>query len=334
MVRYRRINTGDVVALADLLARGFNRGYWSRAFRRLRDNATPPEPTIVATSAVRCREIMAFDLETVINLLTLGFDRDRDRGYWLNAIRKLTDHPTPPGLPKYGYLLEVDGVTVGVLLLIFSSRLVDGSTIIYCNCSSFYVAPSFRSYAPLLIRRATRFKNDITYLNVTPARHTWPMLEVLGYSRFSNGLFITIPTFCRSLPNLQIRFATADTCRDGRLPPFEIDLLLAHANYGCMSLICGFEGAIYPFVFGLRRKYGLPLAHLIYCRDQEDFIWLAGSLGRFLRKCGYLLVVLDANRPIRGLIGGYMPIRPKYWIGARPPRLGDLPYTERVMFGF
>ena len=281
---------------------------------------------------VRCREIVASDLEGVINILTIGFEHDRDRSYWVSAIRRLAEHTTPPGLPKFGHLLESNGVPVGVLLQIFSSRLIDGATSLRCNGSGLYVAPAFEAYATLLVKRAERYRG-ITYLNITPGPHTWPMLEAWGYKRFSSGLFICIPTLCRPLPNLHIRVASANS-QDGRLQPFETDLLLAHANYGCLSVICEFRANIYPFVFALRRKYGLPLAHLIYCRDQNDFVWLAGSLGQFLRQRGFPLVVLDANGPIRGLIGRYLVMRPKFWKGPEPPRLGDLPFTERAMFGF
>lgn len=292
-----------------------------------------PEPSDSVPSQVGCREILISDLERVTDILTVGFGPKQGRRFWVNAISRLTEHATPPGLPKYGYLLQSDGVPVGVLLLIFSSRLVDGKIRVRCNGSSLYVIPSFRAYAPFLINRALRRK-DITYLNLTAAPHTWPMLKAQGYTPFSNGVYIAVPILCRPLPNLRIQAATVETCHEGRLQPFEADLLLTHAKYGCVCVICEFADNIYPFVFGVSRKYGLQVAHVTYCRNQEDFTWLAGSLGRFLRKRGFLWICLDANGPIPGLIGLYRKNRPKYSKGPEPPCLGDLPYTERVMFGF
>jgi len=106
--------------------------------------------------------------------------------------------------------------------------------------------------------RATRRKG-ITYLNITPARHTWLMIEALGYKRFAKGMYFIIPALYRPLRNLRIQVATAETCCDRGLQQFEIDLLLAHANYGCISVLCEFESSTYPFVFALRRKYAVPL---------------------------------------------------------------------------
>jgi hypothetical protein len=44
--------------------------------------------------------------------------------------------------------------------------------------------------------------------------------------------------------------------------------------------------------------------------------------------------MLDANGAIGGLVGRYFDgIMPKYFKGPRPPRLGDLAYTEAALFG-
>ena len=210
---------------------------------------------------------------------------------------------------------------------------MNGDTHIRCNGSSLYVAPAFRSYAPILIKRVLRFK-DVTYLNITPARHTWPMLEAQGYVRFASGQFVACPLLSRRRANVYIRLATSDTCRGSGLTEYDNHLLLQHAQFGCLSLICTAEGETRPFVFGLRRKYGIPLAHLIYCHDQQDFVDFAASLGQFLCRQGIGLVILDANGRIDGLVGRYFDIQPKFVRGPETVRLGDLPYTERPLFGF
>ncbi len=323
----------QVAKFFDRLLDNIRKPFPSRVLICSRRAAPPPELSKSLLPKVECREILISDLEGIIDLLTIGFAPNRSRCFWVKAIRRLTEHATPAGLPKYGYLLESNGVPVGVLLLIFSSRLVGGDTRVRCNCSSLYVAPSFRSYAPFMINRAIRRK-DITYLNLTAGPQTWPMLEAQGYKPFSSGVYMTIPALCYPLSNIRIRAATAETCRDTPLQPFEVDMLLAHSNYECVCVLCEFGGNTYPFIFAISRKYGLPVAHLIYCRNRKDFILLAGSLGRFLIKRGLLWTFLDANGPIPGLTGLYRANRPKFSRGPNPPQLGDLPYTERVMFGF
>jgi hypothetical protein len=88
-------------------------------------------------------------------------------------------------------------------------------------------------------------------------------------------------------------------------------------------------------VFLPLRKAGIvPYAYLAYCRQLEEFVRFAGSLGRFLARYGCLLVVVDSNGPVKGLAGAYFDGTPKYFKGPNQPHLGDLAYSERVMFGF
>ena len=96
------------------------------------------------------------------------------------------------------------------------------------------------------------------------------------------------------------KLVASDICADEDLPSFEIDLLLTHAKYGCMSLTCSSADGRHPFVFLPLRKAGVvPYAYLAYCRDLEEFVRFAGPLGRFLARRGFPLVVLDSNGPIQ-----------------------------------
>ena len=285
-------------------------------------------------SQIRCREIAQSDIDGIVNLLTSGFRvHSRNREFWACAIKRLSEHPTPPGFAKYGYLLESDCAPVGVILLIYSSVPVNGETRIRCNVSSWYVEPAFRSHAAMLVSRALKRK-QITYFNITPAPHTLPILDAEGYTRYCSGRFVAVPALSAWCPGCRVKVVTRDTYPGEDLQSFEIELMLAHENFGCISLICSSGDRRHAFVFAPRRKYGLfPFAYLVYCRDLEDFVRFAGPLGRFLAGRGFPLVVLDSNGPIPGLIGMYSDAYPKYFKGPDQPRLGDLAYSERAMFG-
>lgn len=282
---------------------------------------------------VRCREISTADVEEVVNLLARGFRTGRD--FWLGALKRLSDHPTPSGLPRYGYLLESKSIPVGVILLISTAVPGDGETRIQCNVSSWYVDPEFRVYGTVLISRALKHKH-VTYFNVTPAPHTLPILEAQGYVRYCNGRVVAVPALCGQRPDGGARVeAVTPATRPGEdLPSSEIKLLLAHAEYGCLSLVCDSASRRHPFVFALRRKFGVvPFALLVYCRDLEEFVRFAGPLGRFLARRGILLVIVDANGPIPELVGRYSNRNPKYFKGPNQPRLGNMAFSERAMFG-
>ena len=281
---------------------------------------------------IACREIRVCDLDATADLLTRGF-RDRDRRFWVRALHRLTEHPTPRGFAKYGYLLEQRGVPKGVLLLIFSSIAAEAEQGIRGCTSSWYIEPDYRAYASLLAAYALRHRS-VTYVNITPDPRTWPILQAQGWQRYCEGRFISAPALFGNERGAELIPITPETNRTDLLPTFEMDLLRRHAGYGCISLVCRSGGEAVPFVFLPYHEFGtLPAAHLAYCRRPDDFVRFSGALARYLTRRGMLALVTDASCPVKGLVGCYLRA-PKYFKGPLRPAHGDMAYSERVVFGF
>jgi hypothetical protein len=291
----------------------------------------------VLTQKLRCREIAAADLDGVADLLTRGF-AGRSRDYWTQGLQHQAAREIPQGYPRFGYMLDHDGRAVGVLLLLYSSRHQDRTTTVHCNLSSWYVEPAFRSYAPLLTRIAQKNK-EVTYLNISAATWTWPIIEAQGFHCYCSGLFLSIPVLSRREPGLSVEAIAPGIRAIADLPDEEVELLARHARYGCLSLVCrAATGEVYPFILQpLRiRRGGIapPAMQLIYCRDIAEYVRCAGAIGRALIRRGKISVVLDANGRIPGLPGLYSTLRGrKYFKGPHPPRLADLTDTELVLYG-
>jgi hypothetical protein len=284
--------------------------------------ATNPAP------AMGCRQIVAEDRQAVIDLLVRGF-QERGAPYWSHAFDVMSSRPVPEGFPRYGYVLTADEAIVGIVLLIFSAP--PGERYPRCNLSSWYVDPRFRTYASVLVRKALA-KKDVVYINVSSVAHTRKTIVEQGFSCASEGVFLSIGALASAPPGASIRQIDASDAQAGR----QSELLKEHSRAGCISLICTLGGRSYPFVF-LRRKIPrtfIPCAQLIYCDAMADFVRFAGMLGRFLLKHGVPAFMVDANGPVEGLTGVYFAGRsPKYFRGPTKPRLGDLAYTEGVLFG-
>lgn len=288
---------------------------------------------VAPAPSVRCRQIAEPDIPAVTALLARGFP-GRDRQFWQRALRQLGKHEPPPGLPKYGYLLESGARPVGTLLLICSRTRTSGQPTVRCNLSSWYVEPEFRAYAPLLVSRAIANK-EATYLNVSPAPHTRPIIEAQGFSRYCDGVFVAAPMLSGLFGAANAKVFDCRVHPAVAFDPIEQEILSQHAELGCISLWCATAECAYPFVFRPRLvRRIMPCAQLIYCRDIGDFARFAGPIGRFLARRGKPFVILDANGPIKGLIGVYCRgSMPKYFKGAQRPRLGDLAYTEYAVLG-
>jgi hypothetical protein len=282
---------------------------------------------------VRFRPIADSDVNDVAELLTRGFAPRRSRAFWQNAMARLAAHATPSGAPRYGYMLDDGSGPVGVILMVSSTIQTSDGARLRGNVSSWYVEPTFRSYASLLITQALRHK-DVTYLNLTSVPHTRPILLAQGYTCYATGVFIAalpLQLFARAP---RARIVPADATPRAPFDLFERQLLLDHAGYGCIAFWCETEERAHPFVFRLRSLKGIPGAQLIYCRDAEDCVRFIGPLARYLTLRGRPLLVIDANGPIPGLGGRYFDqTMPRYFRGPQRPRLGDLAYTEIAMFG-
>ena len=276
-------------------------------------------------------------MDAVAELLTRGFV-GRSLEYWMQGLQRQAACEVPDGYPRFGYMLHNDGRPVGVLLLLYTSRMIGAETAIQCNLSSWYVEPAFRNYAPMLTKIAQRHK-EVTYLNISPASWTWPIIEAQGFSSYCSGLFFSIPALSRVAPGMTIETVSPDVTAIEGLCDTEVELLTRHARYGCLSLVCRTPtGGPFPFILlpmRIRRGWIAPPAmQLIYCRDTAEYVQCAGAIGRALIRHGKFSVILDSNGPLPGLTGIYSSARGrKYFKGPHPPRLADLTDTELVLYG-
>jgi hypothetical protein len=288
------------------------------------------EPSTVAVGPrLRSRVIMDADLDTLAKLLGRGLGYSSQ--HFLQILERLRQHPTPAGFPKYGYVLQDDDRIVGAILLIFSTIWSEGNPSIRCHVTSWYVEPYFRSYATLFFSKALK-NNDVTYINVSARPATVPIIKAQGFEKYSNGEFVAIPALQFRSDDDHVEVIEGERVPNAPFESFEKDLLLAHANFGCISLWCVTSDRAYPFVFHERKFKGLiPGVQLVFCRDIQDFVRFARPLGLFLASRGKVLVRFDSNGPVRGLVGKYFDgMEPRYYKGPKP-RLGDLAYTQTVM---
>lgn len=287
--------------------------------------------TASATPRIRCRMISGQDASALARLLAKGFP-ERGEDYWLRAFETLANRDSPEGYPRFGYMLESDQGPVGVILMIFT-RFADAT--VRCNISSWYVDERFRGYASLLIAAAVRHK-DVTYINISPATHTWPVIEAQGFRCYATGQMLAIPALSKWTANVRVR--AYDKTRDygETLSSRERNLIESHTEHGCLALITHEKRAAHPFVFLPRRvlKGLFPTQQLVYCRDLSDLQRFAGPIGRELLRRGHPTILLDATEKIPGLAGKFLANRgPKYFKGPQRPRLGDLAFCESVLFG-
>lgn len=293
------------------------------------------DPTMARapSKGTSCREILIEDLPGVVDCLTRGFP-ERPRHFWRIGLERLARWDNAPGYPRFGHALVHDGMIVGVLLQIHSVRDTPAGVAVFCNLSSWCVDPEYRGYAILLHAKAVARK-EVTYLNISPAPHTRPTIERLGFRRYAAGQFVFLPLLSRPRADISVEAFDISTATASSLPSSERRLLVDHVERGCLAVLAINDGMAFPFVFQRRSfKNGLlPYLYLIYCRDVAALPTFAHALGRHFLFRGPSICVVDANGPAPGLTGRFFPGRhEKYADGPTPARLADLAYSELVIF--
>ena len=288
-----------------------------------RTHGSATSPASPQGSRIQCRRIAPGDDAALANLLARGFPAQSHR-HWVQALARVRTWTEAEALPGTGFVLDDGGSLVGCLLTLY------GAGGHRCNMSSWYVEEGYRRYGSMLVSVALRDRS-LTYFNVSPERHTQPIIEAQGFRRYTKGVILAVPLL--SLPG------RAKVSRD--LPPGfaadpdEVRLVADHARLGCLTFWCLSEGMAVPIVATRRVIAGrLPVAQVVYMPREVDWPRIANAVGRALARHGLFLLLLDAEGPIAGLAGRFLPGRmPKYVRGPQTPHCGDLAYTEIAILG-
>jgi hypothetical protein len=281
---------------------------------------------------ISCRRIRPSDLGAIADLLCEGFPT-RARNYWLDGLRYITALASPGEVPRFGYVLSAGDELVGVLLLIFSGNASLQNA--RCNVSSWYVRPAYRAYASQLVALAIR-NPTATYINISPAQHTLPIIEAQGFVKAIQGCFVGLPALSLRGGGAVISMTPDQWNKSTKMSAADECLLREHAMSGCITLWLETPSSGHPFIFRRRilRLGRLPCAMLVYCRSLEDLERFAGPIGRALMRQGLPLMFAGSDRPLHGMPGKHFPGKmPIYYRGPVKPRSGDLSYTEASVFG-
>ena len=169
---------------------------------------------------------------------------------------------------------------------------------------------------------ATKLKH-VTYLNASPAPHTWCTLQAQGFVPYNFGRSAVF-----ALPG---RGHVSENIPDD-LP--EAQLLRDHRKLGWISLVVEKDGAASPFVFKPRmlNRPPVPVMDVMFTRSPDDFRRCAPALAKYFLSRGSLGFLIDGD--MEGHLSHYVEGKePRFFKGPCRPVLGDLAYSEKVLFG-
>jgi len=154
----------------------------------------------------RVRPATTPDVGAIIQLLRAGINARLSAEIW----RRIFEYPGASNAPNLGFVLECGERVVGFLGAIYSERSLDHRTERFCNLTSWYTLPDFRSYS-LKLLMAVLSQRGYTFTSLTPSPTATKAITAFGFHRLETNKVLFGPSLFRALFDRKIKAR-----RDGR----------------------------------------------------------------------------------------------------------------------
>jgi len=224
------------------------------------------------------------------DLLDRGFPDVGGRSFWLRVLNRI-EHWRPQGANyPIGFFLEIDAAIKGIVLTPSSRRHRAGiQTQTVVNFSSWYVEPSARAMAPLMLRQLSS-PAEVQFTDLTASPAVARMLPALGFQTMSTESMVILTALLarRSQAVVSAEYVLSHVSGADR------KLVQDHLNLGC--LVCGLVvgDAVHPLIFLPRtRRKLLPSSQLIYAPSRKAVYNNLPAICAFLLKRSRLFLEID-----------------------------------------
>ena len=278
-------------------------------------------------AAHELRPLTAGDRDTVIRLLAEGFPKDGE-DFWRRSLHRQASLQGE----GHGFLLDVGGRPVGVMLTLRSRRLVpEGGTRELVNLSSWYIEPSHRWRAASMLRSAMADDNAI-YTDLTAVPNIYRLNEKVGLSTWNTGMILASAAPFAAMPSRRgARMIAPDEAGD-LLHPLDAEMLDWHQRDGLVAAVL-IDEAAHPLLFRIIRRKGLRFGQLIHAPSRKAVIRNLPTIMRFLARSGIVFITIDADREICPAAAFFRPGRQRFRRGPIGHDRLDYAYSELVLFG-
>jgi hypothetical protein len=247
------------------------------------------------------------DREAAVALLCEGFP-ERSGAFWEAGLTRMEKGGLnrEAGVPIGTFLMD-KAEPVGIALTPASLRhLPGGETRRIINMSSWYVRPSHRWRAPMMLRSMVS-DPEAVFTDFTPTDDVQKMLPVFGFQAINRGILIE--------PLAMLTLARADgyslrpVAPGEPLGPIGLDqhLIDTHLGWNCRAAILERGGATSLILWQPTRVKGLPAAEILYSDNLEMLEAAKAVLARHLMMRGKLLLVTEARTEAQAQSARFRP---------------------------
>lgn len=233
------------------------------------------------------------NLDSANQLLACGFPHEKE-GFWDQGLTRIIDHHRKYNFGPIGYLLNVRGQDVGILLTIKSRpHCSRGTTYNRVNLSSWYVDESSRWLAAYMLKKLTS-DQDVTYTDISPSIASRELNEKLGFSLITNGLAL-LPVPLMALFTSRAKVIPFVPNQLNKLSESDQILMDDHQKLGALSIIIKIDEIDVPIILIPSRVRGVSGVRVIYAANPDKLTMNIGVLARFLIRKGYWFIEMEID---------------------------------------
>ena len=233
------------------------------------------------------------NLADAITLLGKGFPKQQPE-FWRTAIDRLNaaGGNATADVP-IGYLMLSAGKPVGVVLTPARVQTKeDGTTERVVNLSSWYVDPEERWRAPMMLQQLLRLENT-SFTDLTPNKSVQEILKAFGFEQINSGVSVNLLPYMRLMGRRQAQVIPLSQVPRSAIGEETHDILSRYQQFGCVVGALIEDGRHIPLAFKRVLRSKIPLAMLVYSRDNSAVYRNLGAIGRYLAKERIHILMLD-----------------------------------------
>lgn len=150
--------------------------------------------------------------------------------------RNVFDYQWKTEFDHCGYALVDGDEVVGMIGMVFSERLIDGTTRKFCNLHTWWVRPDHRGRSLALLRPVLKL-DDYTITHFTPDDEVRAVAQRLGFQELNSQLKMLLPRRRGSDSGSDLQIMTDPQSIQARLSPSDRKIFADHQPYGLRHLL-------------------------------------------------------------------------------------------------
>jgi len=184
-----------------------------------------------------------------------------------------------------GVLLNIDGVSQGVMLLFEHERIVNGKKMKFVNISSWYIRPKYRNFTMPMLEKVIEGEDKV-FTIFTPSQSVQRRCLAAGFRLFSNGAILSLPFLNNHETNRRvlIRSIKADEPFEAITHSFTKQAIIQHCRLPFIALEVSDIGSdnVAKIIFRLFLRKHIKFFRMVFNDNPEFVVASLSSIKKFL----------------------------------------------------